>query len=1168
MHLQNRSCKPSTSLMLLSALALWIGGEATWAATARPTLDRSTERMLRFEHRQALERKRRVFPLQAIPKGARQRALQQIQNAAPAQAAAGQPFWFNIGPSPIHGTAAPDAAGRVSAIAVDPSDSSHWLLGAAQGGVWESTDAGNSWSARSDDEASLAIGDIAFAPSNSSIVYAGTGEGNFSGDSYGGMGLLKSTDGGLTWSLASSTPFAQNAFSRIVVSPTDPKTLVVATGPAVLGVGVDGTNTPPAPPSTGIFASSDGGSSWTQTLTGQATDIAASPTTFNNQYAALGAIFGDPANGVYRTLDGSTWSLISGPWVGAAGGATGLGRIRIAIAPSNANQVYVSAASFLASTGFSSLLGIWMTQNAWDATPTWTLISNSGDLDPKGYVPWYSQNLLVSTIDPSVVYYAGFDISRFDGSTWMNLPDQHADQHGLAWQQGSNNVIATNDGGVSSMPDAGGAWTSHINDLSITQFYKGSVEQTDSLVILAGNQDNGTAAYNGTEPWNQVVGADGYSTAVDTVIPNNQWAASQEIQSGPPLLRTQDGINFSDATSGIDLTTVSFFMGSVMHPMLHDTFIAGSTNLWRATNFFSAPVSPQWTANSPTLQTAAQMPAEITAMAFAPSDATSQTYAYGTEDGQLRLTHDAGVHWTNINSTGAVPGRYVSGLAFSPTNANQLYVTLSGFDEGTPGHPGHVFKTVNALASVPAWSDVSPPVDLPQNSIAIDPTSKATVYVGSDIGVWRSVDGGTTWTHFGPSQGMPNVAVFDLQIDDTGGLTAFTHGRGAFRLGSVPIIIPPMCTALCLLPWIDPESLVVNPGDPAEFILPLVNISPVTGENITATLLPSTQVLPAGGSQVQSYGQLPASAGIVTQTFSFVIANVGAAGGAGAAAASAHVAPALRQRDGDDGDGGGSERSCRFPTANPVQADLTFALADNGTSLGSITLPFTLGTLVSALAQDFQTVTVPQLPEGWFSIPRQGPGAWVTSSAPPSNVLAGDPDEVNDKSPGTLGPVGVSAFSAGSRPRGSAYLVSPRFEVVTEHGTLKFRHSFNFDHASTGATLEIAIGEGPFEDILRSGGSFAQNGYNAVASRVQREGSDRSAADRGMWSGSSGGYLITKVNLPARAAGHSVRLRWRVLGLEIAPGKGWYVDDVSVKDYPLITPGLASKARRCLGTGL
>src|SRR5262249_1800641 len=171
----------------------------------------------------------RPHPIGDIPLGAKARALRQIDRIKTLQAAPLAPVagatWFNIGPAPILGGR--PVNGRVTTIAVDPANPSHWLVGGAQGGIWETADARSRWTPRTDAQPSLAMGAIAFAPSNPAIVYAGTGEANFSSDSYAGGGLLKSSDGGATWSVV-STAFAKDAFSAIKVDPGNPDAVVAA----------------------------------------------------------------------------------------------------------------------------------------------------------------------------------------------------------------------------------------------------------------------------------------------------------------------------------------------------------------------------------------------------------------------------------------------------------------------------------------------------------------------------------------------------------------------------------------------------------------------------------------------------------------------------------------------------------------------------------------------------------------------------------------------------------------------------------------------------------------------------------------------------------------------------------------------------------------------------
>jgi hypothetical protein len=125
----------------------------------------------------------------------------------------------------------------------------------------------------------------------------------------------------------------------------------------------------------------------------------------------------------------------------------------------------------------------------------------------------------------------------------------------------------------------------------------------------------------------------------------------------------------------------------------------------------------------------------------------------------------------------------VNWLAFDPANPNVLYAALSSFDVATPGKGGHVFKTTNALSDSPSWVNVSPPMDMPFNVVAVDPTDPRVVYAGSDVGLWRSVDAAATWVRMGPDTGLPHAPIYDIKINPTTNRTiVFTYGRGAFAL--------------------------------------------------------------------------------------------------------------------------------------------------------------------------------------------------------------------------------------------------------------------------------------------------------------------------------------------------------------------------------------------------
>ncbi len=747
------------------------------------------------------EYEQRAYPLGYVPPGARQKALTEIRQArrSPQRNSVtwGGPQWASIGPAPIvNGQTEPPrpVSGRVTSIAVDPTDQAHWLIGTARGGVWETKDSGASWTPKSDDQPSLSIGAVAFAPSNPAIMFAGTGE--FEG--YPGAGLLKSVDGGNSWRLLGSAQFSETSLSAIRVNPDDANWLVAATAPTPFYAYGNYWNQfpPPRPaPVPGVYFSTDGGATWSRSLEGAVFAFIVDPSDFTNQYAAVTDPSGQSPGVLYRSMDGGhNWRPLGGPW-GRWGSDI---RAALAISRSNPDTVYVCFAA-----DSQDLDGIWKTDNAWDATPTWTRLPDLPQ-DPNSPEQQLDYDLAIS-VDPvnSDVLYAGLtSLYRYDGAQWTVLggdyiPNDprtaarslHADQHALLWA--GPRLLIGNDGGIWSVGENGAGLLDFNSNLALTQFYYGSPAPGNQNLILAGSQDNGSEVWLGTNGWTMVDYGDGAENAISPTRPNDHWAAGWD---GGNIDRiTGAGRYFVQVYSGSQ--DALFISPLAMSPADENTVIVGDGyELERTTDFFSA-ANPDWSTDfgQADFSSAGFPPFPITALAFAPSDASGKTYAFGTENGQVWLTTTGSGHQArNINAGLEIPGRYVTALAFAPSDSNTLYVTLSGFDEGTPGKPGHVFKTLDALSGAPDWANVSPPVDLPNNAVAVDPNDPNTVYVGTDIGVWKTADGGATWTDLGPASGMPNVAVFDLKIQpETGRVFAFTYGRGAFMLdprAAVPAI--------------------------------------------------------------------------------------------------------------------------------------------------------------------------------------------------------------------------------------------------------------------------------------------------------------------------------------------------------------------------------------------
>jgi hypothetical protein len=1090
--------------------------------------------------------------------------------------------WYSIGPQPIDtklgfnqqtlGFDHEFDSGRVPALAVDPSNPSHWLAGTAQGGVWETTNAGPFFP-RTDNQPSLAIGAIAFAPDTPTMVYAGTGEANFRGDAYAGAGLMLSQNGGTTWQMI-NTNFAHTSFSHIQVNLVNASNLVVSTTRGGAGIGEEsfGSNNIPGAPPRGVFVSTNGGNSFIRALTGEATALTANATNFNDQYAGLGEIYGDPTNGIYRTTNGwQNFELISGPWIStnviytnypiatnivngtnsvvytnyAIGTNTSYpgGRVAMAISRSSPGVLYVGVAS-VRSDYLAPLWGIWETTNAWDANPEWTELPFPPVEDDDISLPrfWYMFDLLVDPNDPGTLYLAEFNVWRYNSTNlWTSLANWgtthvHPDHHVMAWvpKGGSTySMLLGNDGGLYlSDPGVSGLWFSLNSALRITQFYKGAVDPTGANVLaLGGAQDEFTSEYNGGLTWPMISGGDGGDCAISSADPLNSWALSGDtttddhfFPNGISIFRTLDGgNNVDDAADGItDGLPLSrqFYVHFEKAPYNNDLVIAGTAALWRCANFFSGTI-PTWSVNSPTMTGADGSPMPLSAMAFATSDTTGNTYAYGVEDGRLRITGNAGATWSDLDPAGMLPQRYVSGLAFSPADTNTLYVTFSGFNESTPSRPGHLFKTVNAFAPVPVWTDVSPPVDLPNNCLAIDPNNANSIFVGADIGVWQSGDGGGSWTEYGPSTGLPNVAVYDLRFNNLSQLTAFTHGRGAYILSkiNIPILVsvePPFHPILGCLTC-PPDIEFLNPGDEVTINLAVQGILPVDTGDLQATLLPSPGIMPI--THTQDFGVVAGQGAAVSRSFKFMAGVGGPAGGAG---------PNVD------------------PCGGTVQAILQ--LQDQSGSLGQVSFRFGLGQPSHPIIEDFEEGPSPSgLSPGWTSSATGAGVIWSNTTNPPPNMPDSGEDDMQ------VPVTNTSAYIPDPAGSGQSFLTSPPFTVSTSQAQLYFREAFSTSNSVDGGVLEIAIGPQPFQEITQAGGSFIKDTYNTVLS-------DRNPlGPRAAWSGNSGGWLPVAVNLPPGAAGQTVRLRWHFGSVFGRAGGGWYVDSVLVTE-PLCLPPVTNPA--------
>jgi uncharacterized protein (TIGR03437 family) len=781
----------------------------------------------------------RAYPATEIPAGARLRAVEQLDrlerrrrlqgydNGDPV----GQRVWASIGPAPISNGSvfsppSVAASGRVSAIALDPgyngTTNQTLYVGGAQGGVWKSIDNGANWTPLIENEASLAIGTIVIDPTNPNTIYVGTGEPHRSGDTYYGAGLLKSTNGGATWTLikgpngpqnASRPAFVNVAFARMAIHPTNPAIIFAATTSGNASSASGGVTAAPNG-GLGIWKSADAGMTWVNVNPDGSNgvqsghDVLFDPQNPNTVYATV------RSRGLYRSTQSGepgTWQLVTNGLPEGASNPNSPPFFRMIIsvgppiAPSTSNTYYV-----VAGDPSDSLLGVWRST---DGGSSWTQMTRPQAAGQANY----NLALAVDSVDANIIYYgtssAPFWRSRDGGQTWANQSagdglsgGVHADTHVIVASKGNRNIVFEgNDGGLWRTDDGTAntiSWKTLNQNLPFTQFQAIALHPTDANIIIGGTQDNGTNKYTGSGAWNNIARGDGGFTIIDQSNPDiyyHTFFNQSGNQVGPRLSLNAGG---SWRTVGcFGFTPVAGRTLNVNDrmrfyaPMAQHTGFTGASGnvIYFGTHrlYRTADQGTTWIGLGASTdgfgEDQAPTTGAITTIAAHPQLDNGTTPAgelvwIGTNNGLVKYTANAGAlaSATFTNTTKApLPNRYVTDIGLDPGNNQRAVVVYSGFNIVTPTAPGHVFQTATAGSS---WTDISGDLpDVPVTSVALDPANTSRIWIGTDIGVFETTNGGTNWVRL--SNGMPRVAVFMLRYHTaTQTLVAATHGRGLFKL--------------------------------------------------------------------------------------------------------------------------------------------------------------------------------------------------------------------------------------------------------------------------------------------------------------------------------------------------------------------------------------------------
>jgi hypothetical protein len=939
---------PAAKARAKKSAAAKTAGTAEKAALARkgktPILQRLMEKMERATRGNGFANEgdrwnewfygQRKYPAATLPPDAIGKALRaakrnntrkQQTGGVSVSAALAVPSWVALGPSQIPGGqtdtslgggpnpfAAGTVSGRVSAIAVDPTDPNTVYCGGAQGGVWKTTNAlapTPTWTPISDFEASLAIGDIAIDPVDHNIIYVGTGEANGSCDSYYGQGILRSTDGGSTWTQLNGAPFGfftSEAISRIVIDPTTAgsatsTTLFAATALGFYASGTEACDIPPFAYNGAAFRSTDSGATWQvmNVPTGapgsaRVHDLALDPADPNFLYVAVRG-FPEATGGIWRSNNAKDpnphFNRVDSKFANTLLASPPVRRITLGIGHEPTlplKRTLYAALSGSDSTlwgfyksinggstwahvdagknGIAKVVGTTVTRkngpaftasmvghrivldNVYSRRVTQVINADTLKLDATtvgvtkqmtwsvGSYPrycegqcFYDMTIGVDPADPTAnTVYVGGNPRTFNadtsgvpgahyvwrtadgGSTWRAISQGnsfagglHTDDHAIAFDTSvsPSRVYDGNDGGIWSSDDQGASWKNLNTNIAITQFQGLALTAADTSLVLGGTQDNGTNLLNyaaGGVPapaWFHTDFGDGGQSVIDQGNANRMFHTyfNQAMNFyGPARTFPTAGLPGSWPFAGCyfgygsqyynglgDCTDpVSFYAPLTSNPSFSpDVIYFGTDRVYRSPSPQPTLLTtPSWTAVSPSL-TAGGFVSAIGVFNGTVSG-TEVVYA-GSALGELSVSFDvptsgAGT-WTDISA--GLPPRFVTEIEVDSSDAtgNTAYATFSGFNDNSPGHSGHVFKTTDGAT----WTDISGNLpDIPTNSIALNGSS---IYVGTDIGVFQSDDGGASWVFI--DNGLPHVTVFGLDRNlGSGEIVASTHGRGMFKL--------------------------------------------------------------------------------------------------------------------------------------------------------------------------------------------------------------------------------------------------------------------------------------------------------------------------------------------------------------------------------------------------
>ena len=700
--------------------------------------------------------------------------------------------WTSVGPA-SHGTTGGSlpGQGRVNAVAVDPNNDNIWYVGAPVGGIWKSTDSGNSWVNLFDDFPQIGVSGIAIVPNpnpnlDSNTIYITTGDDD-AADSYS-VGVFKSTNGGTTWLETGLNPANTNVntlMNEIVVDPTNSNIVWV------------GTNS-------GLYKSTDGGDSWDQKQSGNIKDFKLKPGDSNTIYAVSSSAY-------FKSTNGEDFSQITDILPSTSG------RLVLGVSADDPNVVYILSADTSANN--FAYQGLYRST---DSGETFVESINSTDIMESNQA-WFDLALEVSPTNANELYVGCLNIwkSSNGGTSFTRLNQwfsntpayTHADIHTLKFFD--DKLFCGSDGGIYVSENGGVSFQDYtVNGIAIGQFYRLSVAKDDASKMVGGLQDNSGFIRN-NNTWNVYTGGDGMDYEID---PSNNNISYGFVQFGDPLFISSD--------SGQSIGTVNAPAG-IQGNWITPLAVSSEGDVYAGYDAVYKLVGSAWVKQSDEIGTT-QGNETNPQMEDLEVDPTDPMVLYAAEGNIVYRSDDGGASFTAFN----IFDSEISDMAVNSTDGSYLYVTTSnrvGIPQRNQQSARGVFRVpVNANGDAGPEEDITLNLPSDQAYFAIAHQGRHTdnpIFVGTSLGVYRLDDNLTEWEDYFTN--LPSVVVSDIEISlDDELITASTYGRGVWQ-SPIPIQVPDNDVRLVT---ISPEENAVLCGE----IIPQLEVENNGINNITA----------------------------------------------------------------------------------------------------------------------------------------------------------------------------------------------------------------------------------------------------------------------------------------------------------------------------------------------